>query len=67
MSYLSLLFTSETQSMSNAYPAGREVEPDAFALSDASESAWNGPRGGMNDYLLPLGIASLEHWLDLNA
>jgi len=67
MSYTSLLFTSGTQSLSNTCAVSREVEPEVFAVADAPESAWNGPRGGANDYLLPSGIASLEHWLDLNA
>jgi hypothetical protein len=67
MSYLSLLFRSETRNLSNACTASREVEPDVFPLADASASAWNRPRGAANDYLLPSGIASLEHWLDLNA
>jgi hypothetical protein len=67
MSYTSLLFTYGTQSLSNTCTMSREVEPDVYALPDAPESAGNGPRSGANDYLLPSGVVSLEHWLDLNA
>jgi hypothetical protein len=67
MSDLSLLFTSELGSMSNVCLTGREVDSDGFSLPDGTDSAWNGSRGAANDYLLPSGIASLEHWLDLNA
>jgi hypothetical protein len=67
MSYTSLLFTSGTQSLSSTCTVSQVIEPDGIALADAPESAWHGPGGGANDYMLPSGIASLEHWLDLNA
>jgi hypothetical protein len=67
MSYLSLLVASVTPGISNRSTASREIEPEVFASSSAAESAWNGTRGGADEYLLPSGIASLEHWLDLNA
>lgn len=67
MSYLSLLVASVTQGVSIPSTASREIEPEVYASSSAAESAWNGTRGGSDEYLLPSGIDSLEHWLDLNA
>ncbi len=67
MSYLSLLFTSVTQGMSNTYGASREIELQAFAASNAAERAGDHAGSRADEYLLPSGIASLEHWLDLNA
>lgn len=67
MSYLSLLFTSVTQTLSNRSPASRDNPLDVFGIRDAAESAGGGAWGAAEDNLLPAGIASLEHWLDLNA
>lgn len=67
MSYLSLLFASVSQGLSNRSPASRENALDVFGIRDAAESASSGVWGAAEDYLLPAGIASLEHWLDLNA
>jgi hypothetical protein len=67
MSYLSLLFTSATQGMANAPRPCRETEGEAHAALDVLEKMRPGPTGGPNDYQLPSGVASLEHWLDLNA
>jgi hypothetical protein len=53
--------------MANVCLTSREVDSDVFTLSDGEESAWNVARNAANDYVLPSGIASLEHWLDLNA
>lgn len=67
MSYLSLLFTSATQGMANALQPRRETEGEAHAALDVLEKVWPRMTGGPNDYQLPSGVASLEHWLDLNA
>jgi hypothetical protein len=67
MSYISLLFTSGVQSLANACTASRKVEPDLFTSMGAAENAWDDPEGRGDGYYLPTGIASLEHWLDLNA
>ncbi len=67
MSYLSLLFSLPLRSLSNASGANRQPEHDVFAESDAAERAWISAGNGPSDSLLPLGIASMEHWLDLNA
>jgi hypothetical protein len=70
MSYLSLLLTSNSQGMSR--PSGWVCvgeEHESFA-----PPAWPDARGTINsgtsrptEQALPLGIASMEHWLDLNA
>jgi hypothetical protein len=67
MSHLSLLFTSATQGTSNAFGMNRQTEHEVHAAPDTAESAWTGTGDESNDYRLPSGIASLEHWLDLNA
>ena len=67
MSYLTLLFPSQTQGMANVSEASREAEHELFTSPDACESAWIGAGDVLDDYLLPSGIASMEHWLDLNA
>lgn len=66
MSYLSLLFTSATQGMANAPRPGWEIEGEAHAALDVLEKVWPGMTGAPNNYQLPSGVASLEHWLDLN-
>ncbi len=67
MSYLSLLFSLPMRSLSNASGASRQPEREVFAEPDAIEEAWTSAGNGASDYPLPLGIASMEHWLDLNA
>lgn len=72
MSYLSLLFTSALRGMTSTSGAGNVNPLRAFGgltppAPDALEKAWIGTRGEPDDFRLPLGIASLEHWLDLNA
>ncbi|HTU92825.1 MAG TPA: hypothetical protein VMF69_22280 [Gemmataceae bacterium] len=67
MSHLSLLFTSAMQGMANDFRKSRESETDVRTAPDALERARIGMRGEADDYRLPSGIASLEHWLDLNA
>ena len=72
MSCLSLLFPSATHGMANRSGAGgisslsafRELTPPA---PGAFEKAWTGTGSEPDNYRLPSGIASLEHWLDLNA
>lgn len=67
MSYLSLLFPSPTQGMAGEPRMSRETETEIRATPDALERTWIGRGSEASDYQLPLGIASLEHWLDLNA
>jgi hypothetical protein len=67
MSYLSLLFSSATWGTANASGVNRDDDRDFFTEPDAGEGAWTGGENGPEDGLLPLGIASMEHWLDLNA
>lgn len=67
MSYLSLLLPTATQGMASEPRMGRETEAEIHAASDALEGTWTGRGSETSDYQLPLGIASLQHWLDLNA
>jgi hypothetical protein len=67
MSYLSLLFTSATQGMSDSCGVNRETEYEAHVAPHTTESGRIDRGNTSNDYCLPSGIASLEHWLDLNA
>jgi hypothetical protein len=63
MSYLSLLLASQVRSLSNASEVGEPAERETLP-----PPAWLdvvGERG--DDCILPSGVASLEHWLDLNA
>ncbi|HEY7428086.1 MAG TPA: hypothetical protein VH682_27885 [Gemmataceae bacterium] len=68
MSHLSLLFGSQVSSgMSGASAAGVEAfaprtGPDARETACAAVVA-----SRPDDYTLPSGVASMEHWLDLNA
>jgi|GEM_PF-4642960 hypothetical protein len=71
MSYLSLLFPPATQgtakserSCASAPRFGELAQPRS---PNAAESVRVDSGDGSNDYRLPSGIASLEHWLDLNA
>lgn len=63
MSYLTLLFSSQTLEMVN----GSEAEHEIVAGLDSCEKAWTAAGNVPDDYLLPSGIVSMEHWLDLNA
>jgi hypothetical protein len=67
MSYLSLLFTPETKSLTNASRMNPEKEHQASTASDAAQTAYPGTGSGASNYQLPSGIVSLDHWLDLNA
>jgi hypothetical protein len=67
MFYLSLLFTSITQILSNPSPVNHVEEPAVFCIPDSVNSASNCTWDATEDYLLPSGIVSLEHWIDLNA
>jgi hypothetical protein len=70
MSYLSLLLASQSQGMSRP--------STGVSLGDKHESlspsGWSEARETCDlgtsrpiEQVLPLGIASMEHWLDLNA
>ena len=67
MSYLTLLFPSQTRGMANVSEANREAEHEVFTGTDACENTWTPVGEGPDDCLLPSGIVSMEHWLDLNA
>jgi hypothetical protein len=72
MSYLNLLSPSATQGKSSNGGAGgvspvsalRGLTPPAQVKT---RSPYTSSGGSSDDYRLPSGIASLEHWLDLNA
>jgi hypothetical protein len=71
MSNFSLL-TSATQGKGNNARTGDAISPRVLRgltppATEGAESARSGMGGGSDDYRLPSGIASLEHWLDLNA
>jgi hypothetical protein len=65
MSDLSLLF-SNVQELS---PAAQEIrQPQAEIRNDTWETAACGIAAGLPaEQGLPSGVASMEHWLDLNA
>lgn len=67
MSYLTFLFSSQTQGMVNGSEASRLAEHDGFAASEARGKARIRAGEGSDDYRLPSGVVSMEHWLDLNA
>jgi len=67
MSYLTLLFPSQTQGMVNVSEASRQEEHEVFAEAGVCESGWMREEEATADHLLPSGIVSMEHWLDLNA
>ncbi|HTU19147.1 MAG TPA: hypothetical protein VMG10_13890 [Gemmataceae bacterium] len=67
MSFATLLFPSQAQGMVNVAQASREEEHELFTGFDACEKACDGAGRVPEDYLLPSGIFSMEHWLDLNA
>jgi hypothetical protein len=71
MSYRKYLSTSQVQAMALASPswgeAERAIQP-ALAWPGTDEAGLPGTVANRpGDYTLPTGIASLEHWLDLNA
>lgn len=67
MSYLSLLAASAMQGMANVSRQVRGIETEPHIAADGLEGSWAGPLTEMDDYHLPLGISSLDHWMDLNA
>ncbi len=67
MSHLSLLFPPAMQSLVNQSGFGRETGRNAQPASDAIGNAYTEPASKAEGYELPLGIVSLDHWLDLNA
>lgn len=67
MSYLTLLFPSQTQGMVNSSDTNREAEHEEFTGRGPCDGACSGAGDAPDDYLLPAGIVSMEHWLDLNA
>ena len=67
MSYHSLLFTSATQDLSNASVRRGDTELEARTALDVGENTYSGTGSGADNYQLPSGIVSLDHWLDLNA
>ena len=70
MSYLSLLLASKSQGMSRPSTGVRVGdEHESFsppAWPEAMETSGSGTSRPI-EQVLPLGIASMEHWLDLNA
>jgi hypothetical protein len=67
MSYLSLLFASKAPSTS---PAAWEIHHPLSEIRNEERSfgfAAQRDEEGPVDAILPSGIRSMEHWLDLNA
>ena len=69
MSYRTLAFTSANQGMMQASSAQGQGETlPSLAWPGAKETAGPGVVASrLDEFTLPSGIASLEHWLDLNA
>jgi hypothetical protein len=71
MSSLSILLASNVRGTAPASGAGGEYERGAFAPAawpEARRAAWAvTPVSSPDEYALPSGVASMEHWLDLNA
>jgi hypothetical protein len=71
MSYRKLTFTSQIQGMAMFTPASGEAEHGnlpSLAWPGAKQTALSDTVASRPDaYTLPAGIASMEHWLDLNA
>ena len=71
MSYRTLAFTSANPGMMNASSAREQPQGDtlpSLAWPSAKEAARPGIIASrLDEFALPSGIASLEHWLDLNA
>lgn len=69
MSYFSLLFSwhARTQGMLNFAGTSSIAEREGFAGAE-TEASVRIPMGNETmESLLPTGITSMEHWLDLNA
>jgi len=69
MSHLSLVFASKSQGLSGASVVRAER---GFGMVEATPLhnppfVRDGEASLRNDCTLPAGIASMEHWLDLNA
>ncbi|HEY7330101.1 MAG TPA: hypothetical protein VH592_20865 [Gemmataceae bacterium] len=72
MSYLNLLFASAAQGiLDNGGAGGVSPLSELRGLTPPApgevRSPYTGSGRNTDDYQLPSGIASLEHWLDLNA
>jgi len=69
MSYLSFPFAAQTptRSMRNVSGASHAAEREGFAEPDTGGSAGTVAGDGATNYRMPSGVASMEHWLDLNA
>lgn len=69
MSPLSLAFGSNVHGLSrcSAVVADRQFEMAEAAAISKSASIRDGEASRFEDCTLPAGIASMEHWLDLNA
>jgi hypothetical protein len=68
----SVLFSSSTRNVPNIrgnmeLRSRSELGGNTFPAPNGIESSGNARGGAANEYRLPSGIASLEHWLDLNA
>jgi len=64
MSYLSLLFGASAQGTS---PALRELRTPKSEIRIEERDFGSPTTWGENEQMLPSGVASMEHWLDLNA
>jgi hypothetical protein len=68
MSHLSLLFGSQVSSgMSGASAAGVEAFAPKACPATREIACTHTVSSRPDDYTLPSGVASMEHWLDLNA
>lgn len=67
MSHLSLHLSALVSNQSSVWDAFGEPEYEIFeGRSAAVEETWTGTREEAEGWSLPSGIASMEHWLDLN-
>jgi hypothetical protein len=67
MSYLTLLFPSQSQGMVKVSEPHGEAEREVPTRPNPGEKAWTGAGNVPDDCRLRSGIVSMEHWLDLNA
>jgi hypothetical protein len=71
MSYRTFQFTSQIQQRAMASSVGGEAQTETRpSLAWESMEETRRPSVGasrVDEYTLPAGIASMEHWLDLNA
>ncbi len=71
MSYRTFLFASQNQEMAMASSRSVETQTEtlpSLAWEGAEETRQPGVGASpVDEYTLPVGIASMEHWLDLNA